>query len=93
MAWMRMMGADSVGYRERTVLGREDDPVGNALECYASRGETPMTWGGAGGAHLGLDGEVDIDEWRAVFGTGGARRSESGKRLSCTACGRGWSSL
>jgi len=29
---MRMMGADSVGYPERTVLGREDDPVGNALE-------------------------------------------------------------
>ena len=34
VAWMRMMGADSVGYHERTVLGREDDPVGNALEYY-----------------------------------------------------------
>ena len=53
-----MMGADSVGYHERTVLGREDDPVGNALEYYASRGETPMAWGGAGAARLGLDGEV-----------------------------------
>jgi hypothetical protein len=41
---MRMMGADSVGYHERTVLGREDDAVGNALEYYASRGETPMAW-------------------------------------------------
>ena len=81
MAWMRMMGADSVGYHERTVLGREDDPVGNALEYYASRGEAPMAWGGAGAAWLGLDGEVDIDEWRAVFGTGGARHPESGERL------------
>ena len=76
-----MMGADSVGYHERTVLGREDDPVGNALEYYASRGETPMAWGGAGASRLGLDGEVDIDEWRAVFGTGGARHPESGERL------------
>ena len=76
-----MMGADSVGYHERTVLGREDDPVGNALEYYASRGETPMAWGGAGAAWLGLDGEVDLAEWRAVFGAGGARHPESGERL------------
>jgi len=40
-----------------------------------------MTWGGTGTARLGLDGEVDIDEWRAVFGTGGARHPESGERL------------
>jgi conjugative relaxase-like TrwC/TraI family protein len=78
---MRMMGTDSVGYHERTVLGREDDPVGNALEYYASRGETPVAWGGAGPAFLGLEGEVDIDEWRAVFGTGGARHPESSERF------------
>jgi hypothetical protein len=78
---MRMMGADSVGYHERSVLGREDDPVGNALEYYASRGETPMAWGGAGAASLGLEGEVGIDDWRAVFGTGGARHPDSGERL------------
>ena len=81
MAWMRMMGTDSVGYHERTVLRREDDPVGNALEYYASRGETPMAWGGAGAARLGLDGEVDLGEWRAVFGAGGARHPEGGERL------------
>ncbi len=81
LAWMRMMGADSVGYHERTVLGREDDAVGNALEYYASRGETPMAWGGAGAAWLCLDGEVDIAEWRAVFGTGGARHPLSSERL------------
>ena len=30
-----------------------------------------MTWGGAGAAWLGLEGEVDLDEWRAVFGPAG----------------------
>ena len=81
MAWMRLMGTDSVGYHERTVLERGDDPVGNALDYYASRGETPMVWGGAGAATLGLEGEVDLDEWRAVFGPGGACDPESGERL------------
>ena len=76
-----MMGADSVGYHERTVLGREDDPVGNALEYYASRGETPMAWHGAGASWLGLEREVDIAGWRSVFGTGGARHPLSGERL------------
>ena len=63
MAWMRMMGADSVGYHERTVLGREDDPVGNALEYYASRGETPMAWGGAGAA-----GSASTARWTSPSG-------------------------
>ena len=81
MAWMRLMGTDSVGYHERTVLERGDDPVGNALDYYASRGETPMVWGGAGAATLGVEGEVALDEWRAVFGAGGACHPESGERL------------
>lgn len=42
LAWMRMMGMDSVGYHEQTVAGRGDDPVADALDYYASRGETPM---------------------------------------------------
>lgn len=81
MAWMRMMGAESVGYHEHTVLERGDDAVANALEYYASRGETPMVWGGAGAASLGLSGEVGVEKWRAVFNSGGARRPESGERL------------
>ncbi len=76
-----MMGADSVGYHEHTVAGRGDDPVAGALDYYASRGETPMTWGGAGAAWLGLEGEVDLDEWRAVFGPGGTQDPVSGERL------------
>ena len=40
-----------------------------------------MVWGGAGAASLGLDGEVDLDEWRAVFGPGGACHPKSGERL------------
>jgi hypothetical protein len=78
---MRLTGADSVGYHERTVLDRGDDPVSNALDYYGSRGETPTEWGGAGAASLGLQGEVSVDEWRAVFGTGGARHPENGERL------------
>ncbi len=38
-------------------------------------------WGGAGAASLGLRGEVGVEEWRAVFGTGGARHPERGERL------------
>ena len=78
---MRMMGIGSVGYHEHTVAGRGDDPVAGALDYYASRGETPMVWGGSGAAWLGLDGEVDLDEWRAVFATGGAHHPLSGERL------------
>ena len=81
MAWMRMMGAHSVTYHEHTVAGRGDDPVANALDYYASRGETPMSWGGSGAALLGLEGEVDMADWRALFGAGGPHHPESGERL------------
>jgi hypothetical protein len=44
---MRMMGAESVAYHRRTVLERDDDYPGMALAYYASRGETPLRWGGS----------------------------------------------
>jgi len=53
---MRMMGAESVEYHRATVLGRADDHPGMAMEYYASRGETPLVWGGSGRAGLGLEG-------------------------------------
>ena len=40
-----------------------------------------MSWGGSGAALLGLEGEVDMADWRALFGAGGTRHPESGKRL------------
>jgi len=43
-----MMGADSVAYHQATVMGRADDFPGQALAYYASRGETPLRWGGSG---------------------------------------------
>ena len=90
MAWMRMMGAHSVAYHEHTVAGRGDDPVADALDYYASRGETPMSWGGSGAALLGLEGEVDMADWRALFGAGGAHHPESGERLvACMRPGHG----
>ena len=49
-----MMGADSVVYHRATVIGRSDDHPGQALDYYASRGETPLVWGGGGAARLDL---------------------------------------
>jgi conjugative relaxase-like TrwC/TraI family protein len=81
MAWMRMMGTDSVAYHERTVLGRGDDHPGQALAYYASRGETPLTWGGRGAERLGLSGAVTPAQYEAVFGAGGACDPTTGARL------------
>jgi conjugative relaxase-like TrwC/TraI family protein len=78
---MRMMGLDSVEYHEHTVAGRGDDPVAAAAAYYASRGETPMVWGGGGRGLLRLDGEVELGDYRAVFGVGGAHDPASGGRL------------
>ncbi len=81
LAWMRMMGADSVEYHEQTVAGRGDDPVMAAAAYYSSRGETPMTWGGQGCGLLGLGGEVDLADYRSVFGPGGAHHPVTAERL------------
>ena len=81
VAWMRMMGAESVAYHRETIIGRGDDFPGAALEYYASRGETPLVWGGSGAPSLGLSGPVDNPSYDAVFGPGGARDTESGRRL------------
>ena len=55
---MRMMGVDSVAYHQATVLARGDDHPGQALAYDASRGETPLLWGGSGARLLGLGGAV-----------------------------------
>src|SRR5215467_2731521 len=78
---MRMMGAESVAYHRRTVLERADDYPGLALAYYASRGETPLRWGGAGAETLGLDGSVSPETYEAIFGPSGARHPRSGERL------------
>ena len=71
MAWMRMMGADSVAYHRDTVLNRADDHPGQALAYYASRGETPLRWGGSGAAELGLVGTVTQAQFTALYGPRG----------------------
>jgi len=81
VAWMRMMGAESVAYHRETIIERGDDFQGAALEYYASRGETPLLWGGSGAASLGLTGAVDNPSYDALFGPGGARDPGSGERL------------
>ena len=81
MAWMRMMGAESVNYHRETVLGRADDHPGAALGYYASRGETPLVWSGSGAEDLGLAGAVTEAQYDAIFGPGGARDPANGTRL------------
>ncbi len=81
MAWMRMMGVDSVNYHGETVMDRADDHPRAALEYYASRGEAPLVWGGSGAPDLGLEGSVSEAEYDTVFGPGGARMPSDGARL------------
>jgi hypothetical protein len=78
---MRMMGVESVEYHRATVLGRADDYPGQALAYYASRGETPLVWGGTGAVSLGLTGAVSDGAYSAVFGVGGACHPDTGERL------------
>jgi len=63
-----MMGADSVAYHQATVMGRADDFPGQALAYYASRGETPLVWGGSGAERLGLVGAVTDAQYEAIYG-------------------------
>jgi len=84
VAWMRMMGVDSVEYHRQTVLDRQDDHPGAALAYYATRGETPLSWGGGGAARLGLDGHVSPEQYEDIFGPGGARHPVTGERLAST---------
>jgi hypothetical protein len=78
---MRMMGVDSVAYHRATVLARGDDHPGQALAYYASRGETPLVWGGRGAKGLGLEGAVTEEQYEALFGPGGACDPTTGERL------------
>src|SRR5919199_5669700 len=78
---MRMMGVDSVEYHRATVLARGDDHPGQALAYYASRGETPLLWGGRGAEALGLEGAVTDEQYEALFGPGGACDPTTGERL------------
>jgi conjugative relaxase-like TrwC/TraI family protein len=84
MAWMSMMGGASVEYHRETVIERADDYPGRALAYYASRGETPLMWGGSGAAALGLAGTVSGEEYEAMYGPGGARHPVSGEPLVST---------
>ena len=75
------MGVDSVEYHRSTVLARGDDHPGQALGYYASRGETPLLWGGAGARALGLVDAVTDDQYEAIYGPGGASDPTTGERL------------
>jgi hypothetical protein len=84
VAWMRMMGVESVAYHRSTVMDRSDDHAGAAVAYYSSRGESPLRWGGGGAARLGLGGTVTPEAYEDVFGPGGARDPLTGRRLVST---------
>jgi conjugative relaxase-like TrwC/TraI family protein len=84
MAWMAMLGADSVEYHRENVVARADDFPGQALGYYASRGETPLQWGGSGAELLGLAGTVTDAQYGFVYGLGGACDPTTGERLVAT---------
>jgi conjugative relaxase-like TrwC/TraI family protein len=81
VAWFRRMGVEQVAYHEATVLGREDDHAGQAVDYYGSRGETPLRWGGVGADRLGLEGEVTREVYRLAYGPGGFRDPLTGQQL------------
>jgi conjugative relaxase-like TrwC/TraI family protein len=81
MGFMEMMGSKSVRYHAETVMGRTNDHPGRALEYYGSRGETPLIWGGAGAASLGLEGQVTEHQYASIYGEGGAKDPVTGERL------------
>ncbi len=76
-----MIGADSVAYHRETIIERGDDFPGAGLEYYASRGETPLLWGGMGAESLGLVGPVDNPSYDALYGPGGACHPVTGERM------------
>jgi conjugative relaxase-like TrwC/TraI family protein len=78
------MGVDAVAYHKETVVERGDDHPGRALDYYGTRGETPLRWGGAMAARLGLVGEVTEAQYEAAFGPGGFRDPLTGERLVST---------
>ena len=84
MAFMQIMGADQVEYHRETIVGRADDHPGQALAYYASRGETPLVWGGRGAKGLGLSGNVTNAQYDAIYGPGGALDPTTGARLTTT---------
>src|SRR4051794_17031338 len=79
-----MMGADSVEYHRKTVMGRADDHPGRALAYYGTRGETPLEWGGRLAGRLGLGGAVTDDEYSSIFGADGPTDPATGSPLART---------
>ena len=79
-----MMGATSVAYHYGNAAERADDHAGQALDYYASRGETPLQWGGGGAAGLGLAGVVTRAQFEALYGPGGAKDPTTGERVVST---------
>ena len=64
----------------RSSIGATIMPVRRS-PITRSGGESPLRWGGAGAARLGLDGVVGAVHYDDLFGVGGARDPITGTRL------------
>ncbi len=53
-------------YTDQVARGRDD--------YYAGQGEAPGRWAGTGAASLGLEGEVDADQFAELLGGAGLRQ-------------------
>ncbi len=86
------MGAESVEYHRATVLERGDDHPGMALEYYASRGETPLVWGGSGGGVARPGGGGLGRELRGPLRAGRGHGPPDRRAAGADAAGRAWRS-
>ena len=81
MAWMRMLGVESVAYHRETVIGRADDHPGLAHACLrVARGDA-VDLGRLRCSTLGLVGGVTDEQYDSAFGLGGFRDPTTGTRL------------
>lgn len=79
MAWMRMMGADSVGYHERTVLGREE-------AGWHLQENNHQVWAVKKGLGSTMRAQADRDGSACVVSPAHQRHDAAGRH--CRSCGR-----
>ena len=73
MAWMRMMGAESVAYHRKHRARARRRLSGHGAGLLRVPGRDPAALGRHRRGALGLDGPVPPEAYEAIYGPGGAR--------------------
>ncbi len=84
MAWMRMMGAESVDYHRETVLGRADDHPARRSPTTPAGRDAAAVGRRRGAAGSAWPARSTDEQYEAIFGPGGARHPVTGERLAAT---------